>query len=303
LSAALSLTRARRRVLVFDAGDPRNARAAHMHGVLGHDGLPPGDLRQRGRAEISSYGGGFIDEPVVSARVVPSGFEIFGSRTAVTARQLVVATGLRDELPAVLGLSEQWGRGVLVCPYCDGWERRNDTIGILATGPQGVDQAQQLRQWSSSIVYFPNDLGEPSTKDLCSLELRDIRVERGRVRAVRTRDGRVEAVELLDRVVPVDTIFTSTTMKPRDELLRLLGARTREHRGQSWIAVDADGRTSVTRLWAVGNVIDPRSNVSVSLGAGSLLAGAVNADLTAADIARCEASATPAPPPETAAAR
>ncbi|MGH3705420.1 MAG: NAD(P)/FAD-dependent oxidoreductase [Agromyces sp.] len=285
LSAALSLARARRRVIVFDAGDPRNGVAQHMHGVLGHDGLPPTRLLERGRVEVEQYGGVVVDGRVESARAHRGGIEIDGPSEVVTARRLIVATGLRDRLPDIAGLQEQWGRGVVVCPYCDGWERRHHTIGVIAAGPQGVDQAHQLRQWSDRIVYFPNDVGEPGADAVRTLEARDIRIERGPVRAVRSSDGRVEAVELDDRSVAVETIFTATTLHPRDRLLRDLGARTLDVESGSWVVVDPDGRTSVEHVWAVGNVIDRRSNVSVSLGAGSLIAGAVNADLTAADIA------------------
>ena len=286
LSAALSLARARRRVIVFDAGDPRNGVAEHMHGVLGHDGLRPTALLERGRGEVQRHGGIVVDGRVETVRVGPAGIDVDGPSGVVRARRLIVATGLRDELPEIAGLREQWGRGVVVCPYCDGWERRDHTIGVIATGPQGIDQAHQLRQWSDAIVYFPNDVGEPGAEALRTLEGRGIRIERGRVRAVRSNGGGVEAVELDDRSVGVESIFTATTLHPRDRLLRDLGARTLDDADGSWVAVDADGRTSVDHVWAVGNVVDRRSNVSVSLGAGSLIAGAVNADLTVEDIAR-----------------
>ena len=246
LSAALSLVRARRRVIVFDAGDPRNGVAAHMHGVLGHDGLPPTRLLELGRAEIRGYGGVVVETRVESAHVDGHGhIEVGSPAGTVTARRLIVATGLRDGLPDIEGLREQWGRGVVVCPYCDGWERREHTIGIIATAPKSVDQAHQLRQWSERIVYFPNDVGVPSAEAGATLELRGIRVEPGRVRAVRSSAGRLEAVELDDRSVPVDTIFTATTLHPRDDVLRALGAQTRDDANGSWVEVDADGRTSV----------------------------------------------------------
>ena len=284
LSAALSLSRARRRVIVFDAGDPRNGVAQHMHGVLGHDGLPPTRLLELGRGEVRRYGGVIVDWRVTTARTRDGTVEVGGPSGAITARRLIVATGLRDGLPDIAGLREQWGRGVVVCPYCDGWERRHHVIGVIAAGPHGLEQAQQLRQWSDRIIYFPNDLDDLSAEAQRSLERRDIRIEHGRVHAVQSRAGRLTAIELPGRSVPVDTIFTQTTLHPRDELLRDLGARTLEDAGDSWVMVDADGRTSVTHVWAVGNVIDRRSNVSVSLGAGTLIAGAVNADLTADDV-------------------
>ena len=291
LSAALSLARARRRVIVFDAGDPRNRVALHIHGVLGHDGLPPAQLLKRGRGEVGRYGGVVVDWRVDAARASCDGIEITGPSGTIAARRLILATGLRDELPDIPGLREQWGRGVVTCPYCDGWERRHDTIGIIAAGPYALDQAHQLRQWSDRIIYFPNDLGVPSAAAQQTLWQRNIRIERGHIQAVQSSAGRIEAIKVSDRSVLVDTIFTQTTLHPRDELLRDMGARTLGGaNGSSWISVDSDGRTSIKHVWAVGNVIDPRANVSVALGAGSLVAGAVNADLTTDDITRSRSS-------------
>ncbi|WP_431279903.1 NAD(P)/FAD-dependent oxidoreductase [Leifsonia poae] len=286
LSAALALVRARRAVTVIDGGQPRNRFAPHMHGVLGHDGLPPTELLRRGRAEIEGYGGVFVDGDVTSVSVEEGSILISAGGEVVHARRLLAATGLRDELPDIEGLREQWGRGVVVCPYCDGWERRNGVIGILATSPQSVDQAQLLRQWSDRIVYFANLIGEPDADAERRLVARGIRIERREVARIRTdQDDRLTGVELTDgEIVDVGAIFTGPTMYPLDELLLSLGATTTGAHGIRWVAIDADGRTSVPNVWAVGNVVDPRANVPVSLGAGALIAGAINADLVKEDV-------------------
>ena len=293
LSAALALSRARRAVAVIDGGMPRNRFAAHMHGVVGHDGLPPAELLRRGREEVEGYGGVIVTGDVTNARIEPEGILIELPQRTMRARRLLVATGLRDELPAVEGLREQWGRGVVVCPYCDGWERRNGVIGIVATSPSSVEQAQLLRQWSERIVYFADGVGEPDAEAERRLAARGIRLERRRVaRILADDDDRLTGVQLRDgEVVDVGAIFTGPTMVPRDELLVSLGAATRELNGRPWVAVDADGRTSVPGVWAAGNVVDPRANVPVSLGAGALIAGAINADLVREDVDRALADA------------
>ena len=118
LSAALVLLRARRTVVVVDAGAPRNAPAAHMHGFLSRDGMPPADLLAAGRAEVSSYGGRLIDDTVVG---VEPAFQVrLANAFPLRARRILVATGLRDELPDVPGVRERWGRDLLHCPYCHG---------------------------------------------------------------------------------------------------------------------------------------------------------------------------------------
>src|SRR3954451_20054718 len=144
LSAALVLSRARRRVLVVDSGTPRNAPAAHMHGFLSRDGMPPADLLAAGREEVRGYGAtittGAVKELV---RCDQAGFQVLledGER--VSARRLLVATGLRDELPNIPGLQQRWARDVLHCPYCHGWEVRDQALGVIWNGPETVRYAQ-----------------------------------------------------------------------------------------------------------------------------------------------------------------
>jgi len=285
LSAALSLGRARRRVVVVDGRRPRNVTAPHMHGVLGHDGLPPLELLEKGRREVLGYGVRIIQGTAGLARVVAGGVEVDTTAGTLRARRLVVATGLVDELPDIPGVQEQWGRGVVVCPYCDGWEHRDDVIGVIATSPEGVRQAQLLRQWSDRVVYFPNAIGEPDAQAADALARRGIRIEHGTVTAVQIVGDELTGVEVDGRTVPVGVVFTGPTLRPNDALLRSLGATTSNGPNGAWVDIDADGRTSVPGVWAVGNVVDVRANVSVSLGLGSLVAGALNADLVLDDIA------------------
>ncbi|MFF1632487.1 NAD(P)/FAD-dependent oxidoreductase [Leifsonia sp. NPDC058248] len=286
LSAALALARARRAVTVIDGGRPRNRFASHMHGVLGHDGLPPTELLRLGRAEVEGYGGRFISGDVTEASLEGDTILVGTPAGTVRARRLLVATGIRDELPAIEGLREQWGWGVVVCPYCDGWERRNGVIGVIATSPVSVEQAQLLRQWSDRIVYFTNGVGEPDTETERRMLARSIRIERRGIRRIVTDAAdTLTGVELDDATVAeLGAIFTGPTMVPRDDLLRALGAATTVAHGSVWVEVDADGRTSVPGVWAAGNVVDPRANVPVSLGAGALIAGAINADLVRDDV-------------------
>lgn len=158
LSAGLTLARARRRVTVIDAGHPRNAPADGVHGLLGLEGISPAELLTRGRDEVQSYGGEIIDGQVteISGEVdrftitVDNGEEIVG-------RRLLMATGLVDELPEIPGVREQWGRGVLHCPYCHGWEVRDSHIGILATSPMAIHKAFLFKQWSPHVMLFSGD--------------------------------------------------------------------------------------------------------------------------------------------------
>ena len=256
-----------------------------MHGVLAHDGLSPLRLLELGRKEAAGYGVRLIQGEVIAAHTDGGGIEVETANGTIRTRRLLVATGLDDELPNIPGLREQWGRGVVVCPYCDGWEHREDVIGVVATSPHSIEQAQLLRQWSDRIVYFANGLGEPAADEMEALVRRGIRFESGSVTGLRIDDDRVTGVEVDGRVVPVGVVFTGPTPRPRDALLRSLGAASTDGPLGSWVDIDEDGRTSVPGVWAVGNVVNVRANVSVSLGLGSLVAGAVNADLVGEDIA------------------
>lgn len=161
LSAALVLARARRRVLVLDEGNPRNAPAAHLHGYLSRDGMPPADLLARGRDEVRSYGG--VVRTGRATQVVPfgvAGLSVLvddGSRLA--ARRVLVTTGLRDELPAVAGLTDRWARDVLHCPYCHGHEVRDQRLGVLGGTPESVRYALIVRQWQRPRL--PHPTGDP----------------------------------------------------------------------------------------------------------------------------------------------
>ncbi|MFC8732553.1 NAD(P)/FAD-dependent oxidoreductase [Luteimicrobium sp. NPDC057192] len=302
LAAALMLGRARRRVLVLDAGAPRNRFTAHMHGVLGRDGTSPARLLADGRDEVASYGGAVRTAEVADARTD-------GSTVTVTttdgsthhARHLVVATGLRDELPAVDGLARFWGRGVAHCPYCDGYEVRDQRLVVLGTGPASVGQAQLIRQWSDRLTYVVHDAPAPTPEERAALEARGIVVEDGRaVRADGTAgpDGERLAALLLDdgRTLDVDAVFTAPEPRPGDDLLLRLGAeRTAGGSGPGGtlpgaVPVDLLGRTTVPRVWAAGNVVAAYANVPVAIAAGTMAGAGVNHALVEEEVAAALAS-------------
>jgi thioredoxin reductase len=288
LSAALMLVRARRKVLVLDGGAPRNRFAAHMHGVLGRDGWSPLELLEHGRAEVERYDGVVRSGEVASAELIGDG-DAGDAGFAVTlesgerhqARRLIVATGLRDELPEIPGLAEQWGTGAVVCPYCDGWEVRDRHIGVLATGERSIHQVQLLRQWSPSVTFFTNGT-DVAADDLAGIAARGIAVEpRPVAQVVADADGRLRGIRLADdSEVPVDSIFLGPRFVPNDDLLTALGASAAEAFGGGvWVGVDPTGRTSVAGLWAAGNVVNPGASVPLAAGAGNLAGATINADL------------------------
>jgi thioredoxin reductase len=281
LSAALVLGRARRRVAVIDAGAPRNAPAAHMQGFLSRDGMPPTELLAAGRAEVTGYGVDIIEGNVVG---VDPGFAVrLANGDTVTGRRLLVTTGVRDELPDIPGVQERWGRDLLHCPYCHGWEVRDQPVGVLGTNPGAVLHAQLVRQWSDDVIYFAHT-HNPSAEEQSELDARAITVVRGDVARLIVENDHLTGVELADgKVVPRAAVFIRPVNTPHpDGLLASLGC---DLDAAGFATVDNTGKTSADGVWAAGNVVDPRAQVITSAGAGSAAAIAINADLVQEDIA------------------
>jgi thioredoxin reductase len=283
LSAALVLSRARRRVLVVDAGSPRNAPAAHLHGFVSRDGMVPGDLLAAGRAEAQGYGAHVLAGTVEHlVRNAPHGFTVLlGDGGRVSARRLLVTTGLRDELPDVPGLTERWGRDVLHCPYCHGFEVRDQQLGVLWNGPETVRYAQLVRQWSHDVVLFAPS-GALTYADRCELVARAIGIVEGPLTRIVVTDDRLRGVELDDgRTVPRDAVFVPPTFVANNALLGNLGCAISE---QGWVVTAPNGATSVRGVWVAGNVANPRAQVITAAGEGSAAAIAINADLVDEDV-------------------
>jgi thioredoxin reductase len=292
LSAALVLARARRSVAVVDAGEPRNAPAAHVGGFLSRDGVAPAELLRVGRAEVTGYGGEVIDGRVDSVdRVdgVEPGFvvRLAGGRR-LAARRLLVTTGLRDELPDIPGVRERWGRDALHCPYCHGWDVRDQPIGVLAGGPATVEKTLLVRQWSPDVVLFPQTI-EIDGPGRARLAARGVRIVDGEVvRLVVDETDRLRGVELAGGVVvPRTAVFVAPRFVASDDLLSGLGCALGD---DGWVATDPGGRTSVPGVWAAGNVTDPMANVIAAAAAGSAAAAAINVDLVDEDLDRALAS-------------
>lgn len=296
LSAALVLGRARRRVAVVDAGEPRNAPAAHMHAFLSRDGMPPAGLLAAGRAEAASYAVELIPDQVVRARAGDEGEVIvgLGGGRVIRARRLLIATGVRDELPDIPGARQLWGRGLLHCPYCHGWEVRGQPLGVLGGSPGAVQHALLVRQWSADVIFFAGQ-GELPEAELAQLAAREIRVVAGEVASLVMQEGRLTGVQLADgHVVPRAAVFIRPRNVPRgDGLLAGLGCAVD---AAGFPVVDVSGRTTVAGVWAAGNIVNPRAQVITAAGDGAAAAMAINADLVADDVARAARAGADAPP-------
>ncbi|MET7941219.1 NAD(P)/FAD-dependent oxidoreductase [Streptomyces sp. NPDC005302] len=289
LSAALVLGRARRRTLVVDAGEPRNAPAAHLQGYLTRDGMAPAAFLAEGRREVEGYGVEIVrDRAVDVARDGAGEFEVtLGAGRTVHARRLIVTTGLVDELPAVPGVAERFGRDVLHCPYCHGWEVRDEAFGVLATTPMSVHQALMVSQWSKDVTLFlhtvaENELADEDLRRLAAAgvpvvpgEVAELVVDADRLTGVRLADGSTHARSVL---------FVAPRAVPQTGLLERLGAELTETPFGSYPAIDPTGLTSVPGVWAAGNAAGFAEQVVNAASAGYRAAATLNGELLFTDL-------------------
>ncbi|MFC1412997.1 NAD(P)/FAD-dependent oxidoreductase [Streptacidiphilus sp. N1-12] len=292
LNGALMLARSRRSVVVIDSGTPRNAPAEGVHGLLGHDGTPPAELLRLGRAEVRRYGGTVVSGEVTAAAADPSAdgdprFTVtLADGGTLRARRLLVATGLRDVLPDIDGLAPHWGHSVVHCPYCHGWEVRDQAIGVLAVGPASVHHALLFRQLTDDLVYFSRgtDLDQDTRERFAA---RGIGVVEAQVTAVEsTGAGGIAGVRLDDgRIVARSVLAVATTLRARTEGLDGLKLPLQDLPGGmgDHFATGMAGTTEVPGVWIAGNATDPMAQVGASAAGGALAGAHINADLAAAD--------------------
>lgn len=276
LSAALLLSRSRRNVTVIDAQQPRNRRAEHLHGYLGHDGNSPDYLLSTGRSEATRYGATIRTGTVEQLRLSADSSSLLTlGEHMIRAKAVIVATGLSDALPAVQGLAEGWGRWAFHCPYCHGYELQGAPVAVLGGANRmfSLKQAGLLTQWSPRVSLYLNGmkLDEQEHARLSSLGVEIIDAS---VKAVSKNyeDGVTLILDGGEKTL-VDNLFVGPEFSPNDQLLRNAGCR-REQTG--FVAVDGSGRTHVPGLWAAGNVVSSPAQLINSAAAGATAAISAN---------------------------
>lgn len=298
LAGALCLVRARRSVLVVDAGAPRNDPAEHVHNYLGRDGDAPGALLADGRAEITGYGADVVDGTVVSAR--PAGEDGCDARFVLTledgrsvrARRVLITTGLTDELPDVPGLAQRWGRDVIHCPYCHGWEWRDEPLAVLGAGPTAVQQAQLFRQWSHDITFVQHTAPEPDDDERAQLSALGIACVAGEASGVDVVEDRIAGLRLVSGdLVPCRAVVVVPRFTVRSGLIDSLGLDTAQeeekgHAVGSYVPSAPTGGTDVPGVYVAGNVTDLHAQVLAAAAAGLKTGTAVNTDLLAEELDR-----------------
>ncbi len=295
LSAALALGRSRRSVLVIDSGNPRNASSAHLHGVLGHDGLAPADFAAVGRRDVERYGVQVQHAMAVGAARAKVGlngaptFDVFlDNGHTIRARRILVASGVTDHLPEIEGVRERWGTDVIHCPYCHGWENRDRPIAVVSTTAMGAHSALLFRQWSPEVTLFTHTGAAPSGDELAKLEARDVNVVSGVVRALSIEHDRIVGVTMTTgETFPAEVVVVGPRAVAYSPVLEALGLSTVPHSMGPEYAMSYEsgptGQTAVAGVWAAGNVVDAMAPVASAVSAGYMAGAMLNMDLVNED--------------------
>ncbi len=273
LSAALQLGRARRRVVVFDSGLPRNRYAAAAHGVLGHDGKAPAALLGEARKQVSTYPTvALVSGEVAQASNAAGRFAVrLADGRSFEGRRVILATGISDTLPDIPGLKERWGATVLHCPYCHGYEMRDRLLGVLATHPMAAHQAAMLPDWGPT-VYFSQGRFEPDEKARALLSARGVVIERQPVAALLgDAPPALEAVALSDgRRVSVNALFVAPATQMASSIAHQLGCAFEEGVLGPVITTDDWKATTVRGVYAAGDAARAMHSITLAMADGAM---------------------------------
>lgn len=271
IAAALQLARARRSVLVLDAGQRRNRFASHSHGFLGQDGRPPGVIAATGRAEVLAYPTVTWRESLATeARVLPRGFAVRAGSEEHHGKRLILATGVVDDLPAIPGLTERWGKTAFSCPYCDGYEFDLGRLGVLATNPHSPHFAVLVSEWAAAgqTTLFVNGGLEPDAAQIAALAARDITIERAPVLSM---TGEVPRLELRlgdGRSAQLDGLFLAPSTHFATPFAEQLGCELDTGVVGPIYKTDENKETTVPGVFACGDAALPKPSVAFAVADG-----------------------------------
>ena len=290
LAAALQLARQRRKVIVVDDGTPRNAPAEHMHGYLGREGAAPSELVAIGRDEVRSYGGEVLAGRALAVRPAEEGgfrVELTGGHSLI-ARRVLAATGLTDELPAIDGLAERWGKDVVHCPFCHGFEVRDQRLVQIVTHPMGLHPTTIFRHLTDKLTVVLHDAEGIDDAVVGTLEDAGVPIVRRKVaRIITGADGAIVGVELSDgSTLEADAVIAGTRFHARADIFAPAGVTATPHptgMGEA-VEVDMTGQTSVPGLYAAGNLTDPSLQVLPAAAHGSRVGAMIAFSLADEDL-------------------
>ena len=279
LSAALTLGRARRRAIVFDDGKPCNRFSHASHGFLTRDGVHPADLLALGREQLARYETVALRNARVTAvESVEGGFRVAtGTGDPVQARALLLATGIQDVLPQIDGLEPLWGASVFHCPYCDGWEVRDQPLAVYGADKPAFHKALMLTQWTDKLTLCTDGAPDLNQEQRATLQRHNVRIIDQPVTRLQATGDRLEQIVFADgSALDCAALFISPKMKHRTPFAEMLGCALTE---QGYVQADAQGRTSVPGVYAAGDLASPMRSVANAVAQGAAAGAGINADM------------------------
>lgn len=281
LAAATYLARGRRDVAVIDAGAPRNRFAAHSHGFLGFDGVPPGDIVAQAQRQLAAYPTtSLVQGEVASAERRNDGFAVtLGSGEVLTGDKLILAFGISDVLPEIPGLAERWGKSVIHCPYCHGYEFAGQRLGVLGMWPSSTHQAMLISEWGPT-TFFLNGQPEPDDATLAELAARNVHIERSPVAELRGDGTDLSVVQLADgRLSRIDALYIGAPTRLNSAVAEQLGCAVDDGPLGKIVRTDAMKLTTVPDVWAVGDITRGFHNVTFAVADGVMAGTAAHRSL------------------------
>lgn len=277
MAATLQLVRARRSVLVVDAGERRNRFASHSHGFLGQDGVPPADIAANARRQLEAYPTltwleGWVE--AVTGRVDEFTVKTSDGKSH-RGRRILLATGVADQLPAVEGLAERWGKSVFHCPYCHGYELGQGRIGIVGASPISIHQAELLTDWGD-VTLLVNGAVDLNQETRSTLKRRGVTIEETPIDRI---DGHADAVMADGRRLGFAGLFVATRTSPSSPLAEAMGCTLEETPMGIQVRTDAESKTSITGVFACGDVARAPHSVSLAVGNGAMAGAQVHRSL------------------------
>ncbi|MET0571328.1 MAG: NAD(P)/FAD-dependent oxidoreductase [Pedobacter agri] len=269
LSAAMALGRALRNVLIIDSGLPCNRQTPHSHNFLTQDGEKPAVIADKAKREVLKYDTvKIVSDLAISGTKTDKGFEISTqSGQMFSAKKLIFATGLKDKLPDIKGFSECWGITVLHCPYCHGYEVRNQKTGIFANGYAAFHLARLIRNWTKDLTIFTNGKSELTKEQTEEINRHDIKIVEKKIASLKHRDGVVEEIVFSDnQTFPLKVIYSRPPVEQHCKIPESLGCELTE---QGLLKVDAFQRTTVENAFACGDNSNPLRAVSYAVSSGN----------------------------------
>ncbi len=283
LSAAMSLGRSLKKVLVIDSGKPCNATTPHSHNFLTQDGATPAAIAAIGKQQVMQYATvQFYEGLAVLGKAVADGFEITTqSGNIFTAKKLIFATGIKDLLPEIEGLAACWGKTVIHCPYCHGYEFKDKKTGIVANGEMAFHLATLVSNLSKQITIFTNGEVNFTSEQLEKLQQHQIPVITTPVKSVQHNNGNITAVQLADdTTITLDALYARLPFEQHCPIPQNLGCAVNQ---QGYIQVDNMQQTNIPGIYACGDNCTPMRSVANAVATGNFTGAAVNATLTASN--------------------